>query len=491
MSFTVPYRQHHYVGEFADVASALAVIQANRWDTAKDGTGTPEEGMLYYNTTDKRALIYAESEWRPISTEHVLNVAADYGAAETWLFDVMEVDTSGGDINITLPLPAVIAAWPEGRRLTMFNVSTNLVNIDPNGNTISGRADIRAVAAENGFVEVMKVDDELVILSSEGSTFGTVPDDITNLEIWIDASDSTTITDIAGSVSGWDSKDATGTRSFAQAVVADQPTINTAAQNGLDTITFDGISDIMSAGDLTVFNNGAGRGLTVMAVVNLAVSDGGPIVAKYQTVGDEREFRVSGNDCRISDDSTWAATEVANWALPTICCIVEMTWTPGERFRIYINGELAALSPAAIIDITDCTSNLTIGGDDWAGGGWLTGDIAEMAIYSDVPSSVERSDLRTSWIVKWGINAKIVGAQLWKRDGDSDTLEPVATDDNVNIGAGEYTGSIATLTDLNASEIVVTDAGSTLTTTPFGTDAGEVAEGNQVPRLKARSWMGF
>ncbi len=479
------------MGECATDAAVLVIIQANLWDSLKNGTGTPEDGMTYYNTTDKRALIYTESEWRPISTEYVLNVAADYGAAETWLFDVMEVDTSGGDIDITLPLPAVIAAWPEGRRLTMFNVSTNLVNIDPNGNTISGRADIRAVTSENGFVEVMKVDDELVIISSEGSTFGTVPDDIANLEIWIDASDSSTITDIAGSVSGWDSKDATGTRSFAQAVVADQPTINTAAQNGLDTITFDGIDDIMSAGDLTVFNNGAGRGLTIMAVANLVVSDGGPIVAKYQTVGEEREFRISGNDCRISEDATWANTEVANWALPTICCIVEMTWTPGERFRTYINGELAVLSPGIITDITDCTSNLTIGGDDWAGGGWLSGDIAEMAIYSGVPSSVERSDLRTSWIVKWGINAKIVGAQLWKRDGDNGTLEPTTPDDNINIGAGEYTGGTATFTDLNVSEVVVTDAGSTLTTTPFGTGAGEVAEGNQVPKLKARSWMGF
>ena len=63
MSLTNPYRQHNYMGEFANDGAALAFIQANKWDSSGDGLGSPQAGMWYFNTTDKQARQYDGSSW--------------------------------------------------------------------------------------------------------------------------------------------------------------------------------------------------------------------------------------------------------------------------------------------------------------------------------------------------------------------------------------------------------------------------------------------
>lgn len=107
------------------------------------------------------------SDWeRAPFAPALVSTSADYGAAETWLFDIIEIDTSSGDITLTLPLPAIIATWSEGRCFIVFNVGTHTVDFDPNGNTISGSAAALSLPSENGWIEVIKVDDELVLFSN-------------------------------------------------------------------------------------------------------------------------------------------------------------------------------------------------------------------------------------------------------------------------------------------------------------------------------------
>ncbi len=65
MAYTSPYKQQNYMGEFPSDAAANAAIQAREWDKNKDGTGPPEEGMMYYNTTDKAFKFYDFTQWVP------------------------------------------------------------------------------------------------------------------------------------------------------------------------------------------------------------------------------------------------------------------------------------------------------------------------------------------------------------------------------------------------------------------------------------------
>jgi len=51
MSFQPSYAQHNYLGEHANDTAALAFIQATKWDSLGNGTGTPINGMWYYDNT--------------------------------------------------------------------------------------------------------------------------------------------------------------------------------------------------------------------------------------------------------------------------------------------------------------------------------------------------------------------------------------------------------------------------------------------------------
>lgn len=66
---------------------------------------------------------------------------------------------------------------------------------------------------------------------------GFSPVNIAGLKLWFDASDASTITQSGGAVSQWNDKSANANH-MTQATGSAQPTIQTAAQNGLNTIRF-------------------------------------------------------------------------------------------------------------------------------------------------------------------------------------------------------------------------------------------------------------
>lgn len=72
MAFTDPYRQHNYMGEHSSDANCLTAIQNSDWDSDKDGTGNPEAGMFYYNTTDNGLKVYNGTSWEALGSSVTL-----------------------------------------------------------------------------------------------------------------------------------------------------------------------------------------------------------------------------------------------------------------------------------------------------------------------------------------------------------------------------------------------------------------------------------
>ena len=68
MGYTSPYGPHNYMGEHADDAAVLTYIRNREWDDAADGTGNPQNGMTYYNTTSHVLKLYANGAWVILST---------------------------------------------------------------------------------------------------------------------------------------------------------------------------------------------------------------------------------------------------------------------------------------------------------------------------------------------------------------------------------------------------------------------------------------
>jgi hypothetical protein len=84
MALKKPYRHANYMGEYVDDAAALAFIQAQKWDADKDGTGLPEEGMWYLNTSVPEPRIFMGGVWQKfpgVSTETV-TVDIDFTASD-------------------------------------------------------------------------------------------------------------------------------------------------------------------------------------------------------------------------------------------------------------------------------------------------------------------------------------------------------------------------------------------------------------------------
>jgi len=76
----------------------------------------------------------------------------------------------------------------------------------------------------------------LGILAAAGAGGAVAPSFLTSAPLWLDASDSATITQSSGSVSQWDNK---GTlENFVQTTGASQPTTNATTLNGLNVIDF-------------------------------------------------------------------------------------------------------------------------------------------------------------------------------------------------------------------------------------------------------------
>jgi len=68
MALSSTYKQHNYLGEYANDAAALTFLQACEWDTNSDGTGNPRNGMWYYDSTNNKFRAYINSAWADMDT---------------------------------------------------------------------------------------------------------------------------------------------------------------------------------------------------------------------------------------------------------------------------------------------------------------------------------------------------------------------------------------------------------------------------------------
>jgi hypothetical protein len=92
--------------------------------------------------------------------------------------------------------------------------------------------------------------------------------------LWLDASDTATITESGGDVSQWNDKSGNG-NNVSQATGINQPKTGTRTQNGLNVIDFDGTNEFLNGGDILDIRTG---GLTALVVSKLDVASGVKVI---------------------------------------------------------------------------------------------------------------------------------------------------------------------------------------------------------------------
>lgn len=99
MGLTAPYRQHNYLGEYANDAAALVALRAFKWDSSGDGTGDPQAGMVYFNTTSNVLRFYSGSAWIPAGAG---TGALAQGVVGSFTQDVSASGSSNGSLSLGL-----------------------------------------------------------------------------------------------------------------------------------------------------------------------------------------------------------------------------------------------------------------------------------------------------------------------------------------------------------------------------------------------------
>lgn len=260
------------------------------------------------------------------------------------------------------------------------------------------------------------------------------PDVLTGLQLWLDASDASTLYDATsggslvaadGGVARWEDKSGNA-RHATQGTSANRPARKTAIQGGKDVLRFDGSNDSLSipsstatfkflhTSNATVFvafkPSGANPDELYMLIDNCRA--GGQ--TGYTLFYDDRTVE-SRNDKILSAGGVGAASYLvvsANDFSPAnaFSCITNVIkaadGTAGNRSRLYRNGVIdAAVNTASGSTSSDASNNLQIG-EAHTGSTFfyrLNGDIAEIIIYNSALSDTDREAVENYLLAKWAI----------------------------------------------------------------------------------------
>ena len=214
------------------------------------------------------------------------------------------------------------------------------------------------------------------------------PQTISSLSLWLDAADSTTVTGTSP-ITAWTDKSSAGRT----VTITSGPTYGTTTRNSLKTMSFNNnvisssIASAVGTGDFTLiavwYQSSAGTN-TVLSL--------GTVASSSQSLG------YSGNKYNFYQYGSLesAYTTGPGW-------VVQVGTRISSIKRLYITGTIGSVPASDSFNVTDTT--VTIGkGDNFA----ITGEIAEIMVYTGTMSDTNRQLLEGYLAQKWGLTGSLV-----------------------------------------------------------------------------------
>ena len=218
---------------------------------------------------------------------------------------------------------------------------------------------------------------------------GFTPRSISGLALWLDASQSSTVT-IGTGVSEW--RDAAGGSIKAtQAIGNNQPAYQTAAQNGKNAVYFDGSNDNLQLGDLSASFPSAATAIFAFR------PDTDTEYSLYQTSANTAFWAYPTASTYIGTFKTTRLNGVASPLMPTASSAVLAITSSSSAYRIYVGNTLAHNVAADFAAGTEHRIGLNSAGALYKG--WLY-----EAIFSSSELPVSTITAVTNYLKsKWGI----------------------------------------------------------------------------------------
>lgn len=265
-----------------------------------------------------------------------------------------------------------------------------------------------------------------------------VPDDISGLQLWLDASDASTLYDATtggalvaadGGVARWEDKSGNN-RHATQGTAANRPLRKTSQQNGLDTLSFDGSNDqLVIPSSKTYFrflHYGAATAFVVVRPGTTADPDAAYIIFEtgnlstsfsvpggYSMFYDDRVSGSRNDNLRIfiaSGETGGSVTVEANDTVAAntygvLSVVSDTLAATASRIFARTNGGSvhSTNTETGTADDVDAQNDLAIGARTSDLLFPLDGNIAEMIMYDSALSDTDRESVENYLMTKWGI----------------------------------------------------------------------------------------
>jgi hypothetical protein len=243
-----------------------------------------------------------------------------------------------------------------------------------------------------------------------------VPQTISGLQLWLDASDASTLYDATtggslvaadGAVKRWEDKSGNA-RHATQST--NGPTRKTSLINGLDALTFDGTNDLLRL-PTSAINFGFGNfEVLIVGRSGTPASQQGFLVVQDNTTGAAAIFRMaiiggvlhfalrtSSTPAKaLTDSSSYTADSLVMFGARRSSSTLTVTKNGSSFGSDTFTGSLAATSVEPGVGAYSDSE----GAQDW----FLDGEICEIIAYNAALSSGDRAAVESYLMTKWGIS---------------------------------------------------------------------------------------
>ena len=225
------------------------------------------------------------------------------------------------------------------------------------------------------------------------------PTSISGLQLWLDASDSDTITLNGSTVSQWDDKSG-NSYNCVQGTASNQPTYVTAAQNGKNVVRLDGSNDFLQNSTNTIVGGSNARTVFVACknTDNSGITYPFGLGTRANTGGGQIFLISSEIGTRVSfGNIIWSTSLYSSAGIITI----QTNGTNVNQLLGWLNGSALSVSST-----NGATLNTQVGymiGDSIQSSTW-NGDVMEVLVYDSNLSTANRESVESYLSAKWGIS---------------------------------------------------------------------------------------
>jgi hypothetical protein len=241
------------------------------------------------------------------------------------------------------------------------------------------------------------------------------PADLPQLQLWLDAADSSTVTVSGTSVTAWNDKSGNG-YNVAQGNGASQPTLITAGQNGRNVISFDGSNDSLNR----LASTALGRNVTGLTAYTVSFRSALPVsqqvillIATAQAANFTRVAlnvgltanKMGAGGRTLDADSFASIASSSNVSTTNYQIFTGRFDYANTDLFVYINSALEGTNSSFQMATTTSNTNsvgLAIGNNN-AASLHYNGRIAEILVYHQAHDATQRQQVWDYLSAKWGI----------------------------------------------------------------------------------------